>query len=103
VTRAELLGRAPRTPLVDVGDGRELDALVAKMPRRDRMVWQDPSRPDDAVADPVERRRSPCGVLLSAFARPYPYSDRAQRGQAEAGRRGFGALTRAAPLATLSP
>jgi hypothetical protein len=52
------------------------------MPRGDRVVWQDPSRPDDAVADPVERRRSPCGAVLSPFARPYPYSDSAGHGQA---------------------
>src|SRR6185436_15343960 len=84
VARAELLGRAPRAPLVDVGDGGELDVPVAQMPRGDRVVWQDPSRPDDAVADPVERRRSPCGALLSAFARPYPYSDSAGHGQASA-------------------
>jgi hypothetical protein len=64
VARVELRGGAPRAPLVDVGDGRELDALVAQMPRGDRVIWQDPSRPDDAEADPVERRRSPCGVLL---------------------------------------
>jgi hypothetical protein len=91
VVRAELLGGTPRAPLVDVSDGRELDALVTQMPRGDRVVWQDPSRPDDAVADPVERRCSPCGALLSPFARPYPYSDSAGHGQASAPALGPGA------------
>jgi hypothetical protein len=71
VGRAKLLGRAPRPCLVDVGDGGQLDALIAKVPRGDRMVRQDPSRPDDAVADSLERRRSPCGrSALTARAAP---------------------------------